>query len=244
MNRLNHRASFDVVTLNEVKGLATEGDSEVLPLRGSGLRQNAQNDKLRRLLLLVATGMSLLQTSCSRHDATTDARQPVKVQTMEVQLQRAPEIYEAAGTVRAKLTATVSAKVMATIREIPVKAGDSVRAGDELAKLDDRDLRAEYERARADYDRFKNLLEKQAATRRRVRCGPIALPRGRGEFELCEHRRAVRRRGGTEVMRRRRSHESRAKHCSSWNNRPIFASKRRCRNGSQAWWASARASTW
>jgi membrane fusion protein, multidrug efflux system len=118
----------------------------------------------RLAVLTVATGMSLLQTSCSRRDVATESRQPLKVQTMEVQLQRAPEVYEAAGTVRAKLTATVSAKIRAAIREIPVKAGDTVRAGDELAKLDNRDLRAEYDRARADYDRFKALLEKQAAT--------------------------------------------------------------------------------
>ena len=119
----------------------------------------------RPAILIVVTAMSLLQASCGRHEAAGPGGPAVKVQTMEVQLQRAPEVYESVGTVRAKLTATVSAKVMATIREIPVKAGDPVRAGDELAKLDDRDLRAEYERARADYERFKNLLEKEAATR-------------------------------------------------------------------------------
>ncbi|HUJ11576.1 MAG TPA: biotin/lipoyl-binding protein, partial [Verrucomicrobiae bacterium] len=119
---------------------------------------------LRTVILAVTIGVSLLQLGCGRHKAAAMESPAVKVQTMEVQLQRAPEIYEAVGTVRAKLTATISAKVMATIQEIPVKAGDMVHAGDELAKLDDRDLRAEYERAKADYERFKNLLEKEAAT--------------------------------------------------------------------------------
>jgi RND family efflux transporter MFP subunit len=119
--------------------------------------------RIRVFIIGVCTlGVSV---GCGRHEATAPGGPAMKVQTMEAQLQRAPEIYESAGTVRAKQTAIISAKVMATILEIPVKPGDSVRAGDELAKLDDRDLRAEYERAKADYERFRNLLEKEAATR-------------------------------------------------------------------------------
>jgi RND family efflux transporter MFP subunit len=72
---------------------------------------------------------------------------------------------EVVGTVRPKLSATISAKVMAGILEIPVKAGDAVGAGSLLARLDDRELRAEFEKAKADFDRYKTLLDKQAATR-------------------------------------------------------------------------------
>jgi RND family efflux transporter MFP subunit len=109
--------------------------------------------------------MSLLQLGCGRHQAPTPEGPAVKVQTLEIQLQRAPDVYDAVGTVRAKLTATIAPRVMATIQQVSVKAGDAVRTGDELARLDDRVLRAEYDRAKADYDRFKNLLEKEAATR-------------------------------------------------------------------------------
>ncbi|HUI08205.1 MAG TPA: efflux RND transporter periplasmic adaptor subunit [Verrucomicrobiae bacterium] len=116
-------------------------------------------------VILIAAAIALLPVGCGRHEPAAPQGPAVKVQTLEIQLQRAPDVYEAVGTVRAKLTATVSPRVMATIQQIPVKAGDFVRAGDELARLDDRDLRAEYVRAQADYDRFKNLLEKEAATR-------------------------------------------------------------------------------
>jgi len=117
------------------------------------------------MLVLIAAAISLLQFGCARRESAAPAGAAVKVRTLEIQLQHTPDVYEAVGTVRAKLTATVAPRVMATIERIPVKAGDPVRAGDELARLDDRDLRAEYERAKADYVRFKNLLEKEAATR-------------------------------------------------------------------------------
>jgi RND family efflux transporter MFP subunit len=119
---------------------------------------------LRRLLLIPAMTAALL--SCGReHSPARTGGPAVKVQTLEVQLQRAPEIYEAVGTVRPRLSAVVSPKVMAAIQQIPVKPGDVVRAGDPLARLDDRDLRAEFDRAKADFDRFESLLEKQVVTR-------------------------------------------------------------------------------
>ena len=98
------------------------------------------------------------------HKSETDQRNlpPVKVQTALVGLQQTPETYEVVGTVRPKLSATVSPKVTATIEEIPVKAGDAVTAGQLLAKLDDRELRAEFDRAKGDYDRLKTLLDQQA----------------------------------------------------------------------------------
>ncbi len=83
---------------------------------------------------------------------------PVKVQTITLQPQRVPETYEVVGTVRPKTAATISAKVMAIIQSIPVKPGDTVKAGDVLAQLDDREVRAEFERAEADYGRFKKLV--------------------------------------------------------------------------------------
>ncbi|MBM3858581.1 MAG: efflux RND transporter periplasmic adaptor subunit [Verrucomicrobia bacterium] len=89
---------------------------------------------------------------------------PVKVQTAVVQPQKIPDIYEVVGTVRPKVGATVSPKVMATIQQIPVKPGDTVKAGDVLAQLDDREMRAGFERAQSDYDRYKKLLDQGVAT--------------------------------------------------------------------------------
>jgi RND family efflux transporter MFP subunit len=117
---------------------------------------------MKRLSLTVLIAIA---AACGhKHERAADQLPAAKVEVIEVRLQRTPDISEVVGTVRAKLTATVSAKVTATIQEIPVRAGDFVRAGQELAKLDSRDLRAEFERRKADYDRYKTLLEKQAVT--------------------------------------------------------------------------------
>jgi RND family efflux transporter MFP subunit len=104
-------------------------------------------------------------TACGhKHGPAKDTRPAAKVDTIEVQLTRTPDLAEVVGTVRPKLYAEVSAKIRAAILEIAVKAGEAVGAGQLLAKLDDRDSRAEFDRAKADFDRFKALLAQQAAT--------------------------------------------------------------------------------
>ena len=123
--------------------------------------------------LRIACGMlavSLLAcASLSCGDQTQEppnaADPAISVHVREILPERVPDIHEAVGTVRPRLSATVAAKVTAAIEQVLVEAGDSVHTGDLLAKLDDRELRAEFERARADYERFKKLLEKEAATR-------------------------------------------------------------------------------
>lgn len=118
---------------------------------------------MKALLLIILVAVA---TACGRkHERAEDQGATVKVETMEIQVQRTPNIFEVVGTVRPKLSAVVAAKVMAGILETPVKAGDAVGAGQVLAKLDDRELRAEFDRAKADFDRYKTLLEKEAVTR-------------------------------------------------------------------------------
>ena len=107
----------------------------------------------------------LALTACGHKETvpTPDAA-PIKAQTVVVQPQEVPDIYEVVGTVRPRVGATVSSKVMATIEKLAVKSGDIVKAGDTLAELDDRDVRAAFERAQADFDRFKKLLDQGVAT--------------------------------------------------------------------------------
>jgi RND family efflux transporter MFP subunit len=120
-----------------------------------------------RLQIAPKTALAILLLGCGHKPAPqpADTRPPVAVQTIEAQLARTPNVVEVVGTVRARLHATVAAKVIATVREIAVKPGDFVAAGQVLARLDDRDLRAEFDRVKADYDRYKKLLENQAVTR-------------------------------------------------------------------------------
>jgi RND family efflux transporter MFP subunit len=118
-------------------------------------------EEVKPWLVLLAVAL----TGCERATTPPAAElPPVKAQTVALQPQKVPDIYEVVGTVRPKFGATVSPKVMATITAIPVKPGDAVKAGDVLAQLDDRELRAAFERAQGDYDRYKKLLEQGVST--------------------------------------------------------------------------------
>jgi RND family efflux transporter MFP subunit len=88
----------------------------------------------------------------------------VKVETILLEKKAIPDIYEVIGTVRPKIGATVSARTMASILQIPVRPGDTVKAGAVLARLDDREERAAFERAEADYNRLGKLFKQGATT--------------------------------------------------------------------------------
>jgi RND family efflux transporter MFP subunit len=123
---------------------------------------------MNRLLLTFSAVLLLLATSCGHKREFGDAAPPgpaVKVQTLAIQPQRVPETYEAIGTIRPKLEATVEAKITAVLKTVKVNPGDQVRSGDVLATLDDRDLRAEFEKAKADFERYSTLLKNGVASR-------------------------------------------------------------------------------
>lgn len=75
------------------------------------------------------------------------------------------------GTVAAERVVHVSARMGAYVSEAPVQAGQAVRQGDLLVRLDDRDLReqlraaeSECKRAQTERDRARQLLARQATT--------------------------------------------------------------------------------
>lgn len=64
---------------------------------------------------------------------------PVLVETVTLAPVALPEIYEATGTVHARVTSVLSARTMGNLREVRVQAGDTVKAGQVLAVIDSRD---------------------------------------------------------------------------------------------------------
>ncbi len=73
----------------------------------------------------------------------------VRVQTVEVSQETWPLLYEAAGTVRARTSATLSSRVMGYVREIRVQPGDRVNAGQLVATLESRELESAVKQAQA-----------------------------------------------------------------------------------------------
>ena len=74
---------------------------------------------------------------------------PIAVTTVTVAGEAWPSLYEATGTVRARTSAVISAKLISYVREVKVQAGDRVRAGQTLVMLDTRDLEVSSRRAEA-----------------------------------------------------------------------------------------------
>jgi RND family efflux transporter MFP subunit len=90
-------------------------------------------------------------SACS-HDTTparSDASAAVEVRVATAAVAVVPQTFEAGGVVTARMTAQMSPRIAAELREVAVRPGDRVRKGQILAVLDDRDLAANRARAHA-----------------------------------------------------------------------------------------------
>jgi len=97
------------------------------------------------------------------------------LQTVTVSAASSDPLYQAEGVVEAVRQSTIAAQVPARITEMHVRAGDAVKAGQVLVRLDPRTAtdqlassqaqvaaaQAQLEAARKDFDRNRHLFEKQ-----------------------------------------------------------------------------------
>lgn len=70
-------------------------------------------------------------------------------QVVAVRALRVPRIESAVGTIRAVHETTIGSKLLARVLEVNLKAGQAVTAGQVLVRLDDTDLKAKLEQAKA-----------------------------------------------------------------------------------------------
>ncbi|HVA47620.1 MAG TPA: efflux RND transporter periplasmic adaptor subunit [Pirellulales bacterium] len=73
----------------------------------------------------------------------------VSGRVVAVRVLRVPLVESAVGTIRAVHETTIGSKLLARVVEVNLKAGQHVRAGEVLVRLDDADLRAKLEQAQA-----------------------------------------------------------------------------------------------
>jgi RND family efflux transporter MFP subunit len=95
---------------------------------------------------------------------------PVRTQTIETK--QWPSTEEVVGTVRARLHATIEARVSGRITELPIDLGQKVAKGQLLARLDAAEIHARLDQAQAglqqaerDWKRILSLFEQQTVTR-------------------------------------------------------------------------------
>ncbi|MBN2560278.1 MAG: efflux RND transporter periplasmic adaptor subunit [Phycisphaerae bacterium] len=114
------------------------------------------------------------------HAASKPPSEPAAgAETAQARSMQVPRVEEAVGTVRAVHETAVAAKLLARITEVNITAGQEVRKGDVLIRLDDADLAARVEQAQSsasaarsardqaqiEYDRIKQLMEQGAASK-------------------------------------------------------------------------------
>lgn len=107
------------------------------------------------------------------------AKQSMSSNTAIVEKKQVDDILAWPGTVKPRTVANIAPKTTARIIEINVNAGDKVQKGDVIARLDERDVKAQENaalaalasanaqasRAQADEQRTRGLFSKEAATR-------------------------------------------------------------------------------
>lgn len=98
---------------------------------------------------LLLLGFGLAGCSAPPEQEPADARAPIPVTVAQAAIADISDVNEAGGVVQARTTATLTARILAPVREVRVSAGDRVRSGQVLIVLDGRDLTAAARGARA-----------------------------------------------------------------------------------------------
>jgi RND family efflux transporter MFP subunit len=116
--------------------------------------------------VLCATALAVAACAPSSHDhAGLETSRPLDVRVSRAAVQNAVDSIEIGGDVRARDTATMVSRIMAEVREVCVKAGDRVRAGQTLVLLDARDLVAARTRTQAGVTAARDTASLAAAER-------------------------------------------------------------------------------
>jgi RND family efflux transporter MFP subunit len=103
----------------------------------------------KAFVFLIPVAIWLAGCGVAPEEKTAAPSAPVAVSTVTAAMETWPLIYEATGTVRARTSAVIAAKLMGYVREVKVQAGDRVREGQLLVTLDPRDLDVSSRRAEA-----------------------------------------------------------------------------------------------
>ncbi len=106
---------------------------------------------IRKWIAVSMLSLAVIIISCGKKEEAAIGK-PAIVQGVKIEtIKRSPveEEYEAVGTVRSKTTSVLSSKTVGNILSVHVHEGDRVRIGQLLIEIDDRDTRAQLQKAQA-----------------------------------------------------------------------------------------------
>ena len=115
---------------------------------------------------------------------------PEDAATFAVKVQPAPVRVEVVGSTASEEKINLSARIPAYVSEIFASAGDRVKKGQVLMTLDDRDIKqklaaaeSQLSLAQTEYDRAKQLFERQATTEQAMTAAESMLAGARAQVE-------------------------------------------------------------
>jgi RND family efflux transporter MFP subunit len=108
-------------------------------------------DVMWRKMWIVPIAAAVITAGCGGGNETAPQRVEIiqGLHLQKVQLQSVPEELEAPGSVIAASTAQVAARTMGTVLQVAVREGDSVKRGQGLAQLDEREMISKQRAAQA-----------------------------------------------------------------------------------------------
>lgn len=161
-----------------------QGHAQAPQARAHAPRQQGSVAAYLGLCLIAAvalTGCGQQSNAESRADEEAEAKVPVEVgQTIRGTISAT---YQASATLEADREALLVAKVPGQVVAIAVEEGDTVAAGEELARIDDERYRLEVARARATLDRLSAELQRSRALHGRELMSAEDFERARFEYD-------------------------------------------------------------
>jgi multidrug efflux pump subunit AcrA (membrane-fusion protein) len=109
----------------------------------------------RAFLLLLA----ILVVGCAEKPKSAAGPQPVAIRILKAAYEPVPDVLEVPGSVEPRNRIVLSSQINGFVREVRVRAGDSVRAGQVLITLDARETESQRDAARASIEEAKAALE-------------------------------------------------------------------------------------
>jgi len=115
---------------------------------------------MKRTVLIIALLGSLIAISCSKKPELSRPSQVVQGAKIEtVKTSSVDDYYEAVGTVRARTSSVVAARIMGNIISMRVREGDRVRAGQTLVEIENRDAPVQLQKAQAGVRESNDALD-------------------------------------------------------------------------------------
>jgi membrane fusion protein, multidrug efflux system len=114
------------------------------------------------LLATAALGCSAAPDAVASEGGPSDTGRIINVEVREIVSAEFLERIRLTGTVTANRDVTVAAEESGVIRELPVPKGSNVRAGQVIARIDDRILRAQVAQARAQAELARELADRRS----------------------------------------------------------------------------------